>query len=86
MVNQRMVALEVSQCPVHPDEEVVEEVESLRKVLSQSSWAPPRIKKAEPEYVNNVETVLASLTEPLRVVYNVSPSEARSNLETWRKR
>ena len=76
VVNQRMVAV---------DGDVVEEVESLRKVLKQSSWAPPPIKKAEPEYVNEVEKVLENLTEPLQVVYNVNLSEARGNLETWRE-
>ena len=63
VVNQRMVALEVSQCSEHPDDDVAAEVDSLRKILNQPSWAPPCIKKAEPEYVNDIERVLESLTE-----------------------
>ena len=85
VVNQRMVALEVSQCSEHPDDEVAAEVDSLRKILNQPSWAPPCIKKAEPEYVNDIEKVLEGLIEPLRVVYNVNPAEARGNLESWRE-
>ena len=45
----------------------------------------PSIRKPEqPEYVNDVEGVLEKLTDPLRVVYNVDPSEARSNLVVWK--
>ena len=83
--NLRMMALRMSQCPEHPDEDVEREISELQALLSQPAWSTPRACKAEPEYVDNVEDILANLQEPLRVVYNVSPAEARANLEVWRE-
>ena len=83
--NLRMMALRMSQCPQHPDEDVEREISELQALLSQPAWSTPRACKAEPEYVDNVEDILANLQEPLRVVYNVSPAEARANLEAWRE-
>ena len=81
--NLRMVTLQMAQCSHHPDEGLEEDVSSLQALLSQPSWSTPSMK-AESEYVNNVEGILAELTDPLRVVYNVDPSEARSNLGVWK--
>ena len=80
----RMMALRMSQCPQHPDEDVEREISDLQAMLAQPAWSSPKVRKAEPEYVDNVEDILANLQEPLRVVYNVSPGEARANLEAWR--
>ena len=40
-------------------------------------------KVDESLYTENVETILGALTEPLRVVYNVSPAEVRQHLDRW---
>ena len=40
-------------------------------------------KVDESLYTENVETILGALTEPLRVVYNVSPAEVRHHLDRW---
>ena len=79
--NHRMMALRMSQCPHHPDDDVEKEIFDLQVMLARPTWTCPSVCKTEPEYVEGIEGILKKLEEPLRVAYDVNPSEARANLE-----
>ena len=74
--NHRMMALR---------DDVEKEISDLQVMLAQPTWTCPSVCKTEPEYVEGIEGILEQLEHPLRVVYNVDPSEARANLEAWRE-
>ena len=82
--NDRMMALRIYQCPDHPDDSIKNETSGLQAMLDQPSWSRPMVCRAEPEYLDGVEEILEKLEEPLRA-YNMDPSEARANLETWKE-
>ena len=52
-------------------------------LVSVSAEAEPQVRKVEPSYIQNPEEVLASLTEPLQVVHNVSPKDVAQYPERW---
>ena len=66
-------------------DDVEKEISDLQAMLAQPTWTCPSVCKTEPEYVEGIEGILEKLEHPLRVVYNVDPSEARANLEAWRE-
>ena len=43
----------------------------------------PAVRKVEPTFLKNPESLLASLTEPLQVVYTVDPADAAKHLDKW---
>ena len=45
--------------------------------------AGPTLNKAEAGFTRDIEEVVRNLTEPLKVVHNVSPEEALANFEKW---
>ncbi|CAE7633410.1 RE1 [Symbiodinium sp. CCMP2592] len=68
--------------------EVVENFgERLEHWSSMGTLEVPRIAKLEPEYTPGIEEIIKGAVEqrcPLRHTYNVSPHEAKAEIEKWR--
>ncbi|OLQ15151.1 Transposon Ty4-H Gag-Pol polyprotein [Symbiodinium microadriaticum] len=52
-------------------------------VVGDGDQVAPQLHKTEPSYLKDPETVLASLTEPLQVVYTIDPADAAAHLDRW---
>ncbi|CAE6952631.1 Papst2 [Symbiodinium sp. CCMP2592] len=85
--------VEVQEEPVSEDDddwEMFVEAERGRVKVGSSSRGRllqniPRVSKTEVTYTKDVEQILASLTEPLRVTYTVDPREALLHLDEWKE-
>ena len=53
--NHRMISVRMSQCSVHPDEDVEQDISIPQTLLAQPAWSSPTVCNVEPEYVDDVE-------------------------------
>ncbi|OLQ00171.1 Retrovirus-related Pol polyprotein from transposon TNT 1-94 [Symbiodinium microadriaticum] len=70
--------LERKDCEPTVQEEMAVNMEEWETVL-------PKMAKVEPEFTEDIETLISGLSEPLRHTHNVNPRDVRATMERWRK-
>ena len=70
--------LERKDCEPTVQEEMAVNLEEWETVL-------PKMAKVEPEFTEDIETLISGLSEPLRHTHNVNPRDVRATMERWRK-